>query len=663
MIKNRRALRKLKYLFTGLTILGCTSSSKAQTIGYALNWDDKPAMHTVHNKFSNESAVILLDSRLHEYQEDAKLGMVINTTDHKLVKINDEKGVEMYNKMYLPVTQGAEVLSIKARTILPGGKVIDLPQAKILDVEEEGRAYKKFAFEGVEKGSEVEYIYTMKKKPNFFGIEYFQSSNAPIQRAEFMLVVPSRLIFDVKGYHKFAVDTSVISNEKRIVVATENDIPALEDEKYAVTAPNMENIQYKLSYNIAKDKDVRIFTWNELAKNIYNSYTTFTDKEQNAAESFLKAINIPANATETEKIIAVEDYIKNNINTREDITGDDAAVLDKIVKSKNADNEGTFRLYIALFAKLNIPFRIVYPSKRDELPLDQDFENFRIIDEMIFMFPGTGKFLEPTNKIVRYPLIDPYWAATTGLFLNGTSIGTFKTAIPSFDTIPIEPYEKNTHNLDVVLKINSTLDTALLYTKQIWGGYGAMGYRPAYTFLPKDKIEDFNKEVIQALVKSDDIQNIKVENTALTDYIKEKPLTIAADLKSSQLLERAGNKILVKVGEVIGPQEQMYQEKPRQLPAVLQYPHALDRNITFIIPEGYQVKNLGDLNFNVVSTPNGAESMGFVSSYTVAGNEVKIKVHEYYKDLVYPVSRFEEFKKVINASADFNKVTLVLEKK
>jgi len=279
------------------------------------------------------------------------------------------------------------------------------------------------------------------------------------------------------------------------------------------------------------------------------------------------------------------------------------------------------------------------------------------------MFPGTGKFLEPTNRILRYPFIDPYWAATRGLFLNSTTTGSIKTVIPSFDTIPIQPYEKNTHNLEVVVKINSTFDTALLYTKQIWGGYGAMGYRPAYTFLPKDKIDDFNKQVVQALVKSDDVQNIKVENASLTDYVKEKPLIVAADVKSSELLEKAGTKILVKLGEVIGPQEQMYQEKPRQLPVSLQYPHALDRTITFIIPQGYQVKNLNDLNFNVQAKNNGVESMGFTAAYTLTGNTLRVNVHEYYKDLEYPVSRFEDFKKVINASADFNKVVLVLEKK
>jgi hypothetical protein len=54
--------------------------------------------------------------------------------------------------------------------------------------------------------------------------------------------------------------------------------------------------------------------------------------------------------------------------------------------------------------------------------------------------------------------------------------------------------------------------------------------------------------------------------------------------------------------------------------------------------------------------------MGFVSSYEQNGNTLKITIKENYNSIFYPVQQYEEFKKVINASADFNKVVLVLDK-
>jgi hypothetical protein len=53
--------------------------------------------------------------------------------------------------------------------------------------------------------------------------------------------------------------------------------------------------------------------------------------------------------------------------------------------------------------------------------------------------------------------------------------------------------------------------------------------------------------------------------------------------------------------------------------------------------------------------------MGFVSEYALRGSKLSVSVHEYYAKTSYPLQQFEDFRKVINAAADFNKLTLVLE--
>ncbi len=148
-------------------------------------------------------------------------------------------------------------------------------------------------------------------------------------------------------------------------------------------------------------------------------------------------------------------------------------------------------------------------------------------------------------------------------------------------------------------------------------------------------------------------------NPLFSDYFNNKPLVINSSFKNTEMIERAGNKILFKVGAVIGPQVEMYQEKPRQLP----FAHVLNRKIILNIPDGYNVKNLNDLNMNVEYKENGDTTMAFVSSYFQTGNIITVLIGESYNKISYPVSEFEDFKKVINASADFNKVVLVFEKK
>jgi hypothetical protein len=227
----------------------------------------------------------------------------------------------------------------------------------------------------------------------------------------------------------------------------------------------------------------------------------------------------------------------------------------------------------------------------------------------------------------------------------------------------MEPYEQHAQNAEADIRFDENLDTLLINSKQILKGYGATVYRPIYVFLPKDKQDEINKEIIKSVAGSTNISNIKIENTRLIDCADNKPLIIAADIKSTELLENAGNKILLKIGEVIGQQVQMYQEKSRQMPVELSYPHVLERKVTLHIPDGYNVKNLDDLNFNIAHKEGEETTMGFVSTYTQTGNTVNILITESYKRIRYPLEQFDDFKKVINAAADFNKVVLVLEKR
>ena len=67
------------------------------------------------------------------------------------------------------------------------------------------------------------------------------------------------------------------------------------------------------------------------------------------------------------------------------------------------------------------------------------------------------------------------------------------------------------------------------------------------------------------------------------------------------------------------------------------------------------------LNFKITdgqATPD----MAFVSNYKLENDLLTVTIDEYYKKTQLPVEAYPVFQKVINAAADFNKVTLVIEK-
>jgi len=224
-----------------------------------------------------------------------------------------------------------------------------------------------------------------------------------------------------------------------------------------------------------------------------------------------------------------------------------AGVIEKIVKNKACDDNGAVRLFVGLFDKLGVNYQVVLASDRNSIPIDEELENWNRADDFLIYFPATGKYIDPIGVEFRYPYVPFNLTATRGLFLKGTVIGSFKTAVGTFANINIEPFENHAHNMEVDLKFNESLDTVLVASKQILKGYGGVDYRPVYTFLPKDKQDEVTKSIIKAVAGSINYSNVKIENAKLTDCAdNNKPLIISADIKSTELLENAGSKILLK---------------------------------------------------------------------------------------------------------------------
>jgi hypothetical protein len=303
----------------------------------------------------------------------------------------------------------------------------------------------------------------------------------------------------------------------------------------------------------------------------------------------------------------------------------------------------------------------VLTGDREDYTIDKNFENWNNTKHILLFFPSTKKFIAPTEVEYRYPWIPPTWTATNGVFCVATTIGNFTTAIAEIKPIPIEDVDRSFVNTDVDLKLDKD-ESMVLNVKHSYGGYAAVNYKMPFVFLPVDEQDKVLKDMIKFGTNSENMLSHSFENKELEQTDPYKPFIINASVKSTNLTETAGDKIIVKIGEVIGDQVEMYQTKPRAFDIDLSYPHTLVRNIHFTVPEGYTIKNLTDLNLNVVHRENDREIMGFVSSYTLKDNLLTISIKESYNLVSYPKKLYEPFQKVINAAADFNKIVLVLEK-
>jgi hypothetical protein len=192
------------------------------------------------------------------------------------------------------------------------------------------------------------------------------------------------------------------------------------------------------------------------------------------------------------------------------------------------------------------------------------------------------------------------------------------------------------------------------------GGYNASFIHPFMNLVNEESKEEFYEAFIKRMGDEISIESKEIINEAPENFGKN-PLRIKASITSSAFTDKAGPKYLFKLGELIGPQIEMYQEKKRQLPIENLFRKTYLRTIEITIPEGYIVKNLDDINISNHYKKDGKDIMNFVSSYTKEGNKVTITANEIYDENILPVSLYETYRTVINSAADFNKVTLILE--
>lgn len=609
------------------------------------------------------ASVVLKDKRVIEYIFDETKNLAIYKTLHKIILVNTSEAIEQYNKVYVGIEDANSLVSIKARSINKSGKVtlLDKNSFKELNNVENMGAFKIFAIEGLEPGSEIEYIYTVKRGVSLFGREFFQSSNT-VKNLEFDIISPKHLEFESKGYNGVFNFQDTIIEDKRFLTLHIDSIPAASDEEYAVYQANLQRVDYKLTYNHEGGRG-RLLTWANAAESIFQQTSVFNSAEKSKVKKLVKSQKFASLPNEESKIKAVENYIKSNILLRKGNTSD-FILLDKIIANKFADETGIVRLFEAIFSELNIDHRLVLTTNRSDVKFDGKFDTWKFLDNYVYYFPAYDKYLAPTQMEMRYGMIPFYWTHNEGLFIKKVKIGDTETSVSEVKFIPALDSKYSPDNIYADITFSEDLENATIKVTKKMGGYNAVNFQPYYTKIEPENLDKLHDQLLQFISPDADINNIKVENTDPNKSLIEYPFIISGDLTVTSLIEKAGNKYFFKVGDVIGRQSELYSEKNRVNSVENDFNRVYIRQIKIKIPNGYTFKNLDDIKKNVAfEEENGRKTMGFISTYKVEGDLLIIDIDEHYNDIEFPLSMFEDFRKVINAAADFNKVVLILDKK
>ena len=651
----------LKNIFT-LIILLNSSLFFAQEYSFKnYDWNEKATAVEIPEKYKNEKEVILDRTSKIEFVVVAKTAKQYHLL-HEKIYINSDDAIERNNKIYIPFNLNESVVVNKARVILKNGTVINLDKKDIKeDVDQEkGMKYNYFAVNGLEKGAVIEKMYVLQESPEFTGQTIKMQDEYPIANLNFELIYPNYLIFKTKSYNGLSeptLDEKKIENST-VLSVSEKDIPALDNnEQYSNWALQLKLFRYKLDENqLSGGRNLNNFK--EFSTSLYERLNPVLDKkQQKSLDDFCATITKSEDVQE--QIWNIENKIKKTIAYDRYI--DSKENLTDVIVTKQANQTDILKIYLAVFKNFKIENSMVFTSNRYKIPFDKDFESFENLSELLFYFPSIKKYLTPTEIEYRIPLFPPTVANNNGLFIKEKTFAGVKMGIGEINFIEI-PGSEITHDImNITVDFTQDIENPLITSNLTFGGYSGLNFQPLKDFASAEQYKTVLKNIAENYTVETEYKTLTTENDG-TEFIGKKPFVLNVTFDGKDLTKKAGDNYLFSVGETIGKQMEFYQENKRTLPVEIDYPHYYTRNIKILLPKGAFVKNLDKFTMDFKTQINSKTEAAFMSKYTKKGDEILVENTEYYNIINYPLNKFEDYKAVINAAADFNKIVIIVTK-
>jgi Domain of Unknown Function with PDB structure (DUF3857) len=657
----------MKHFFTILLIFSLVhvfANDELERIDY--DWEAAPHLTKVNITDTNISVYYLKNFSSSEFiYENGELYEY--RLLHRKIKLLTEKGIEAYNTLYLPIYDESDYLVVKARVINGKGEIIELKEEDIKEgVDEETETkYKYFAFDGVDKGSEIEYFYIYKRNPVHTGSLFNVQKEYPQLDFDYEIITPWNLIFDFKSYNGLAElvydSTLYESKEKNRWEIHLDTVIRLPNQASSAHEAELQYFGYKLSENTYTGGS-DLFSYGQFSRIIYEMlYTTLSKKEKSFIKKRSKELDVDG-FSEEKKIREIEDFVKENM-----LIGDFSFTADITLQEMweigIADEIAAMKLFIYLYGLFDIEARVALSCDRFEMKFDKSFELWSYPSEYLLYFPSVDKYTR-VNMYDRLGYVDYSYINNHALVIKEFNLSNENYGIGEVKFIPPNDYKNTGDTLIVKADIQKHGFADMKYdVYHSVSGYKADFYQTTYEYISD---EDSKKEIEEILLKfldeNAELEDFETRNLSIKDY-GIKPAIGEGILISDVFVEKAGNNYLFKIGELIGPQMEMYDEEERVLPVEEVYTRHYHRVIVFTIPDDYILKNIENLKINEAFTNDeGEEMLGFHSNYTIDGNTVTVVVAEFYQNLYYALEDYEDYRHIVNMAADFNKIVLIFEK-
>jgi hypothetical protein len=589
-----------------------------------------------------------------------------NVVEYQLVQlttwIKDGVGVDQNNKVSLNLNNVNELVSVKARSRNPDGTITELAPDAFKRMQDEDHEQEKlyFAYEGLVPGSIVDQLHVIKRNANLRGSRVLLQFEEPVLEEELHLTGPARLVNMAKGYNgapEATRDTSVADMEH--LRWTIRNVSALKSEP--ASAPNAECMQVIYALDRVPDQNLKDWSGYLSATKIYHDqlYPVLSAKTNKALKKIIQDAQVEKVKDQEGRIRALEQYVKENFSVRP--MGPGSRDLDQIIKERNGDHIGLDMLYCTLLTQLGIEHQVVMTSDRTEVRFDPDQGNFFFLQDVLLYFPQVDKYLAPTDFSLRLGWVPGNNTDNNALFIRSYDLGGTSTGVGKVQWIAALPDSLNSHDITATVKLNADASAADVELENRLSGYFASGLQSYYAFLNEEERTKLHEGLLGYLTNNSTSSSVTVENGDGRSQ-GVKPLVLHAKLSTAKFSGTAGEKRLFNIGELIGPQSEMYATEKRTLPISEEFCRRFRRDLTVVIPDGWTLLNGTDLAMDKHFDLDGERILNFISTWHMEGNTLMVHIDENYRRCQLPVAQAEAYRETVNAAADWNKLKLVLVK-
>jgi len=619
------------------------------------NYDWQEQRNPIGIPFSSSysEAVIVKDRRVLEYSQNNSEKMYLYETVHKIIRLNSREAINRFNKVHIPLADADQVITVKARTVHPSGKITEVASQAIhlLENVESSGSYLIFALEGLEQGSEIEYIYQIRRHTQFFGRAMFENST-PIWHLEFEIIMPEYLIFEAKSYNNFP-DLQLLPLRypgKNSLYAYLQQMAQV-DEK-ATRYCNLMRVDYKLAYDTRKGNQP-LHTWADVShvlRSMIYDFEMLGEAQINKVRQQTMQI-IKNTDTDEEKIDTIIRFITDNIRiepNEDRLHESPVATLETHIGGRM----DVVQLYALLFTFANVPHQLLITADRNHIGFDSNFVTPYSLEEFIFHFTSIDRYFSPVHTEYGLGLIPAMLQGNQALvvtppFDEWEEIMTEQL----IDSLPISSFAQSVDQNCFYLHADESIENLTAYWERTLTGHLAVLLRKWYRHASAEEFEALMHKVIQYHVPQAAVIKLSWEETVLPDNLPG--MTVRAALKANSLLEYAGNVRLLRIGKMI--ETGIRNNSP-------EYPFGRHYQIRLQIPEGWQVVNADDLNKSAALQHENIIYARFHTYSQMEDNTLIINVEEHFPQAVIPNVMMDAYQAVKNCAAEFNYATLVIQK-